>query len=610
MAVQLQRGVLVTDGNERASLAVTRSLGRRGIPVYVGAETSRSLAGASRYCRSSFVYPSPWLAPDDYAACIIEQARAHDASVVFPMTDMAVELLGEARLRDCATFIIPIPSMERYHALSDKYRLMQWAQREGIPIPDTQFVTDGDVEAILPGLNRWPVVVKPGRSLVRVHGSLKKTSVQYARNADELRRLYTEYAELREPSLVQSRIVGQGEGVFGLFEKGRPRAMFAHRRLREKPPSGGVSVLRESVALPEPMATYAQAIAQSVEWDGVVMMEFKVDRQSGIPFLMEVNGRFWGSLQLAIDAGVDFPWLLYRMATTGAVPESQPYRVGVKSRWWLGDVDHLLLRLRKSDHELSLPPGSLSRSATIKNFFNVFDRQTKGEVLRLGDLRPGFHELRMYFRPLSDRVLSALTRRLSAARYAVARMIWYVGLTLGLHRRRLSRLPVGGSLAVLVLCKGNICRSPFAAEYLKAHTQSRRGFHEIMSAGLETTSGKPAYPLAIDTSVKHDVDLRHHRTTAISKELVEKADLILVMELAHNTMLFRLFPEARQKTFLLGHFSPDPRTDIRDPYGGTPEDFEGCYALIVKACDGLLRYVQPSTRVAEADKKAFLRIES
>ncbi|MGZ8393786.1 MAG: carboxylate--amine ligase [Nitrospira sp.] len=363
MPLPEQRGVIVTDGNERSALAVTRSLGRRGIPVYVGAENGRSLAGMSRYCQGSFVYPSPWESPERYVACIIEHAHLHDAAALFPMTDLAVELLGTPEVRVHADFAIPIPSLEQYHALSDKYRLMQWAQSNGIPIPETHFVVGGDVSPILPSLDRWPVVVKPGRSLVRARGAVKKTSVQYARNADELCRLYAEHAELREPSLIQSRVVGHGEGVFGLFEGGQARALFAHRRLREKPPSGGVSVLRESIALPEPMTKYAQMIAESVHWHGVAMMEFKVDRQ-GVPYLMEVNGRFWGSLQLAVDSGIDFPWLLYQLAVTGRVPEPKPYRVGVQSRWWLGDVDHLLLRLRKSESELSLPPESPSRLAT------------------------------------------------------------------------------------------------------------------------------------------------------------------------------------------------------------------------------------------------------
>src|SRR5688572_20453561 len=113
-------GVIVTDGNERSALALARSLGRRGVPVFVGAETSPSLAGVSRYCRESFVYPDPWTAPDEFKSCILERANRWGAAVVFPMTDLAVEILGECGQRPGAP-VLPIPSLDHYRALSDKY---------------------------------------------------------------------------------------------------------------------------------------------------------------------------------------------------------------------------------------------------------------------------------------------------------------------------------------------------------------------------------------------------------------------------------------------------------------------------------------------------------
>ena len=237
---------------------------------------------------------------------------------------------------------------------------MQSAQRLGVPVPDTVFVPDGDLDKALAQVKQWPVVIKPGRSLFRSQGQWRKTSVHYARRcrtAEE--RSTSEVGYLKEPSLLQARIVGEGQGVFGLFDRGKPVAWFAHRRLRERPPSGGVSVLCESVPLRKPLVDHALRILQSAAWHGVAMVEFKLDARSGVPHLMEVNGRFWGSLQLAIDAGVDFPWLLYQLAATGsAQPPAAPYETGVRSRWWLGDLDHLLLRLRKPDRELNLPPGS------------------------------------------------------------------------------------------------------------------------------------------------------------------------------------------------------------------------------------------------------------
>ena len=70
--------------------------------------------------------------------------------------------------------------------------------------------------------------------------------------------------------------------------------------------------------------------------------------------------------------------------------------------------------------------------------------------------------------------------------------------------------------------------------------------------------------------------------------MVMQADLILVMEVYHVVELSAMFPDARSKTFLLGHFAGQPVTDIRDPYDATPEEFSLCYAIIANACEGLL----------------------
>ncbi len=505
------------------------------------------------------------------------------------MTDLAVEILGEYEQRPGASIVLPIPSLDQYRTLSNKYQLMGSVKRHGVPIPDTIFVPDGNVEKVLSQIDRWPIVVKPGRSLIKVQGRWQKTSVLYARDADELKKLYREVGCLKEPSLLQARVVGEGQGVFGLFDRGKPVTLFAHRRLRERPPSGGVSVLRESMALHQPITDYALRVVQSTEWHGVAMVEFKVDTESGVPYLMEVNGRFWGSLQLAIDAGVDFPWLLYQLGTTGAVQHSTgSYEVGIRSRWWIGDLDHLLLRLRKSDSELSLPPGSPSKGETIASFFCVWDPKTKSEVFRLSDPRPGLYELAHYGTPFMQRLRASLRSRAKQLRARLICIWWNVALTTGVHRAIVrARFPQQVT-RVLVLCKGNICRSPFAAELLKKRALGRNIHLDIRSAGLDTTPGHDAYPLAKITSGGYGVDLEHHRTTPITMDMVSWADLILVMEAAHVVDLYGMSPAARSKTFLLGHFASQATTDIRDPYEGTPDDFSLCYGIIANACEGLL----------------------
>jgi predicted ATP-grasp superfamily ATP-dependent carboligase len=388
--------VLITDGNERSALAVTRALGRQSLQVVIGAETEHSLAAASKYCWQSFSYPSPYADTRSAAAKILDVVKHLRVGMVFPMSDITMSLVGQHRQEFEGHTILPMPSTEVFKSLSNKYRLMQLAAELGIPIPETVFVPDGRLDGVAT-LCDFPVVVKPGRSVVKINGHLRKTAVHYSTSEAELDRLYDTIDYLRQPSLIQRRVEGEGQGIFALMDRGNPVTMFAHRRLREKPPSGGVSVLRESIALSQPMMQYAMRLLQHVGWHGVAMVEFKVDRQTGVPFLMEVNGRFWGSLQLAIDAGLNFPLLLYRMARGDEVNVAAAgYKVGVKSRWLLGDLDHLLLRLFKSDAALSLPPDSPTKLKTLIDFCRFFERNTRYEVNRFDDPNPFYYELRQY----------------------------------------------------------------------------------------------------------------------------------------------------------------------------------------------------------------------
>jgi predicted ATP-grasp superfamily ATP-dependent carboligase len=138
----------------------------------------------------------------------------------------------------------------------------------------------------------------------------------------------------------------------------------------------------------------AQRILDAAEWSGAAMVEFRI-AADGTPYLMEVNARLWGSLQLSIDAGVDFPWLLYCNSIAADLPEIADYRTGIRLRWFLGDVDNLLMQLRDG----TLAGGERLRAVTafITSCFDVRSRQ---EVFRLSDPRPAVHEMREWFRAL------------------------------------------------------------------------------------------------------------------------------------------------------------------------------------------------------------------
>jgi predicted ATP-grasp superfamily ATP-dependent carboligase len=188
--------------------------------------------------------------------------------------------------------------------------------------------------------------------------------------------------------------------VFLLVWEGRTLAVFSHRRIREKPPWGGVSVYAESIAADPWLVRRSEALLTYFGWKGVAMVEYKLDAPGGTPHLMEINGRFWGSLQLAVDAGVDFPRLLVAAAMGDNPPAVTQYQIGVRGRWWWGDVDHLLTQLRRSRKGVAPSFEERSRWRAVRDFLTVWRPGDHNEVLRLRDPRPFLRETIEWFKGL------------------------------------------------------------------------------------------------------------------------------------------------------------------------------------------------------------------
>jgi hypothetical protein len=128
-------------------------------------------------------------------------------------------------------------------------------------------------------------------------------------------------------------------------------------------------------------------------WCGVAMVEYKRDSATGQAYLMEVNGRFWGSLQLAIDSGVDFPRILVACALGEHNQQMPSYRVGIRSRWWWGQIDNLVGRVRRSAATGPMPPDARSSPRAIGDLLlGPFRRADYEEVLRWSDPGPFWNE--------------------------------------------------------------------------------------------------------------------------------------------------------------------------------------------------------------------------
>ena len=373
--------MLLTDGNERAALAAARSLVTAGYKVGVASARRHSLAGVSRGVRPLHLTTDPLTDPSGYAAEIADLTRTLSARVLLPVTDASVEAILIGRHQVPPSVALPFPGFATFCAASDKAVMLDRAQRAGLDVPDTRLLADGT--ASVPPADFFPAVLKPHRSVINATGARKHVAVRFVSSREQCRAALDAFPAGAFPILLQRRVRGSGEGLFMLRWDGRIIAKFAHRRLREKPPEGGVSVYRESIALPPDLVAVASRLLEELDWQGVAMIECKRDAETGRHVFMEVNGRLWGSLQLAIDAGVDFPRLLVACALGKRVMPvtGRGYRVGVRSRWFWGDVDHLYLTLRNG----ARPLGKL---AAVRDFLTIGSRTSREEIWRWRDPVP------------------------------------------------------------------------------------------------------------------------------------------------------------------------------------------------------------------------------
>lgn len=390
-AVPRRHRVLVTDGEQRSALAAVRSLGRAGHRAFVCSARARPLAAASRHASDSALVPDPLRVPAAFAETVGALARRWEVDVVFPMTDASMLAALDAP-GALAPATVPFGSLDAYRAITDKRALLAAAPDFGIAVPAQHTLCCADPRSLEALDITYPVVVKPARSVGEHAGRRDRFNVRYAADADALATIVGTSDPAAFPLLLQQRVVGPGVGIFLLRWEGATIAAFSHRRLREKPPSGGVSVYRESIAADPGLLARSEALLAHFGWSGVAMIEYKLDAATGTPYLMEINGRFWGSLQLAIDAGVDFPTLLLA-AMDGTPPARQPpYATGVRSRWWWGDVDQLLTRLRHPARALALPPDAPTRWGACREFCRVWNPADRNEILQRDDPAPFLRE--------------------------------------------------------------------------------------------------------------------------------------------------------------------------------------------------------------------------
>ena len=354
--------ILVTDANYKHTLGIIRSLGSKSLHVSCGSKylEHTPISSYSKYVESTFFYPDPKKEPYQFSHYLKKITENNKINIIIPVGYEAYSAISSNR-ELFKNYNIPLPDVESFKIAASKIATVTLANKLNIPAPlSIKISSMTDLKDI--NLN-FPIVVK---------GLFSSGYVRYAKNSRELENYVNEIKHLQgEYPIIQEYIVGAGYGFFGLFKNGLPRAYFMHKRIREYPITGGPSTCAQSV-YDEKLLEFGFSIMKELKWNGVAMVEFKKDKADNKFKIMEINPKFWGSLDLAIASGIDFPYLLYKMIVDGDVKSIYKYQVGLKYMWpFPDDFKRVIKDVRNT-----------------KSFFSDLINPVIEKNIKMSDLRP------------------------------------------------------------------------------------------------------------------------------------------------------------------------------------------------------------------------------
>jgi predicted ATP-grasp superfamily ATP-dependent carboligase len=403
----MKRPVLIVGVEPRITIPIARSLHGHGVPVGVASLSTAEPAPRSRAVSDFVRLPSPDPETHDQSCTFLEFLTRLISEcrydMLIPATDAALALVSEhaARLRELLHVACPPPHV--VERVLNKSLTLDFARRAGIRAPSTYRVSNVSELELLSNQLRFPVVAKPYHK-----SSETDFKVRHFQTYGLLHQALADDDQLGSRILLQEFAEGDGVGIEVLMHHGEPVAIFQHRRLKEVPASGGAA----AVAIAEPpermLVDQALALLRVLEWEGVAMVEFRYDRTQRQSSLMEVNGRYWGTLALPIQSGVEFPWYEWQIAhgEKPAVPLN--YSVGARWRWSAGYIRRWHGLAKSSARKALKHPAGLKE--LVPSFADV---STRDALWDSADPMPAVAEL---LRAVRDLVVSDIKGTLRALR--------------------------------------------------------------------------------------------------------------------------------------------------------------------------------------------------
>lgn len=334
--------VLVTDASYKHSVGIIRALGKAGCTVCAVSHHAHAPGFYSRHTAKSVIVPNPAGDQEGFVESVLRVIREINVDVIIPVGFSSVRAVS-CRLPDfqSAGLAPVLPGVEDFDTCADKWGILKIAREAGLLTPETILATDEDtIRSFLD---------THGRCVAKYRRESRGKGVVYLdERQDWLRRLSKLPSLARSDgspeTIIQEFIPGVGQGYMALAWHGRVVREFAHRRLREMPPEGGAATAAVSID-DSSLLSAGRRLIDATRWHGPAMVEFR-SNESG-HYVVEFNPKYWGSLELALASGADFPEDHCRLSLDDDLSwrDVPTYRAGLKFWWpWRGDLRRLLWR--------------------------------------------------------------------------------------------------------------------------------------------------------------------------------------------------------------------------------------------------------------------------
>ncbi|MDC8830345.1 arsenate reductase/protein-tyrosine-phosphatase family protein [Alteromonas gilva] len=562
---------LVLGEDTRSFLSVIRSLGEMGIFVDVVCYDQTSPALKSKWINKAWFYNYQAYTSDQWITAVAALIEKNAYSMVFPCDERAIYPLLSNREKLNGLTKLALPNKSVRDNLFDKHLTREVAESCGVRVARGDLLSLENTQyALLRDKYTSKFVIKPTESFSENKLS-SRNKVAIISNEQE----YVHYLQhsdiVNQQFLVEEYFSGTGEGISLMACKGHVQYLFAHTRVNE-PRSGGGSSYRKAIPVDKAMADACIAMCAATDYDGVGMFEFKRNRTTGEWILIEVNARFWGSLPLAIHAGIDFPrhyanYLMgnYELKRTPVTD----YNTNAYARSFTNDIYDIRGEMQYLWSTVNPFAATLSAVKRLGSLARVVSSE-KIDSYDASDKQPFAEEFRQL---LNATVIDKLARQFPQR---------HSNTSMNALLRALYTLEGQGRL--VFVCYGNIMRSPLAAEFSAIFLRNTQLHFTVDSFGFHQHEDRQSPQECIAAARFLGIDLTTHRSKRLLQSHLTDNDIVFIFDQKNQHNIDKYYDV--KYVFNLADFVPaglGQFNEITDPYGSGQEAVNRCYLLIIEA---------------------------